>query len=129
MTADLTVHDWKLLRMLVRAKGKPLTGRQLRHTPTAKTRTGAFLGRLVDTGLLAVAAPGPDPFAATYALTPLGRHAAEYGEYEVWLPGSGRFTGDAAEGAAWTKAFGAAAEPAEPVPATAQGRPRRKGRG
>ena len=27
-----------------------------------------------------------DPFAATYALTPLGEHAAEFGEYEREMP-------------------------------------------
>jgi hypothetical protein len=48
-----------------------------------RTKGGGFLADLVAIGLLAVAEAGPDPLAATYTLTDLGREAAEYGVYEM----------------------------------------------
>ena len=86
MLVDLTNFDWKLLRLILRAGGKPVPGRALRHTPTRFTKDGTFLGKLVERGLIAVAADDEDPFAATYSLTAAGRHAAEHGEYEARMP-------------------------------------------
>src|SRR5262249_31922787 len=84
---------------LVRAEAtrKQPFGRELRIYPTRLTRDGSFLDDLVELGLIAVAAkPTPLPASATleeknepvqfrtrYVLTEKGRHAAEYGEYEV----------------------------------------------
>ena len=59
-----------------------VAGRELRHVPNRKTKDGSFLGGLAERGLIEVASADPDPFAATYALTPIGERAAEYGEYE-----------------------------------------------
>lgn len=81
MLMQLQPHDWQVLRTVVRAKSPP-TGRQLRIVPSRRTKDGSFLTDLVNIGLLRVVAKAADPFAATYALTPLGEHAAEYGEYE-----------------------------------------------
>ena len=86
MTRDLSNFDWKLLRTLARAGGKPVNGRALRHVPSRTTKDGKFLGRLVEQGLIAVAGADADPFVATYTLTPLGRQAAEYGEYDAPMP-------------------------------------------
>jgi hypothetical protein len=46
------------------------------------TKDGSFLTELIHLGLLKVVTPDPDPFAATYAITPAGERAAEYGEYD-----------------------------------------------
>ena len=86
MTVDLPNFDWKLLRILARGGSSPVKGRELRHAPTRQTKDGTFLGRLVEKGLIAVSAANDDPFAATYSLTALGRHAAEYGEYDARMP-------------------------------------------
>lgn len=85
MLVDLSNFDWKLLRIILRA-GKPVNGRTLRHTPTRFSKDGTFLGKLVERGLIAVATDDPDPFAATYTLTAVGRTAAEHGEYEARMP-------------------------------------------
>jgi hypothetical protein len=48
-----------------------------------KSKDGTFLTQLVDEGLLTRVSGSPDrPFEATYTLTALGEHAAEYGEYD-----------------------------------------------
>jgi hypothetical protein len=83
MLLPLAQSDWQVLRSAVRGGRKALTGRVLRVTPSARTRNGGFLTSLVGRGLLNVARPDADPFAATYRLTPLGEHAAEFGEYDV----------------------------------------------
>lgn len=80
----LNAHDWQVLRAAARAKTPP-TGRELRLVPSRRTKDGTFLGEFVTAGLLWAVTPDADPFAATYALTPLGAHAAEYGEYECDL--------------------------------------------
>ncbi|HUR55328.1 MAG TPA: hypothetical protein VMZ71_14435 [Gemmataceae bacterium] len=49
---------------------------------SARMKDGRFLTSLVERGLLKVARPDADPFAATYRLTPLGEHAAVFGEYD-----------------------------------------------
>lgn len=72
--------EWQVLRTVKRSKLPP-TGRDLRLIPTRRTRDGMFLIALVQRGLLAYATgSAAKPFDATYALTPLGEHAAEYGE-------------------------------------------------
>jgi hypothetical protein len=83
MLMPLAQSDWQILRAAVRGGRKALTGRELRVTPTGRTRDGRFLTNLVERGLLKVVRPNTDPFAATYRLTPLGEHAAEFGEYDV----------------------------------------------
>lgn len=84
MLMQMNTHDWQILRTAVRSP-EPPTGRQLRIVPNRRTKDGSFLADLVAAGLLRVVTPDADPFAATYALTPLGEHAAEYGEYECDL--------------------------------------------
>jgi hypothetical protein len=84
---------WQVLRTVKRSKAAP-TGKQLRVVPTRRTKDGTFLDDLMTQGLLRVVgvdevpakAPLPDSgapvqFRTRYALTPLGEHAAEYGEY------------------------------------------------
>src|SRR5690348_15364341 len=90
---------WQILRTVVRAEsagGLLPTGKDLRVTPSRKTKDGTFLDELVECGLLAVAEkPGrvpataslaekaePEQFRARYRLTEKGRYAAEYGEYD-----------------------------------------------
>ncbi|MDY3555207.1 hypothetical protein R5W24_004345 [Gemmata sp. JC717] len=73
---------WQVLRATKRSK-KPPTGRQLRISPTPRSKDGSFLTALVDEGLLEfVTGSAAAPFDATFALTVKGEHAAEYGEYE-----------------------------------------------
>ncbi|MCE9560783.1 MAG: hypothetical protein K8U57_01885 [Planctomycetes bacterium] len=75
--------QWQILRAVKRSR-KPAVGRELRLTPTRATKDGTFLTELVKTGLLTrVTGTERDPFAATYSLTELGKHAAEYGECEL----------------------------------------------
>jgi hypothetical protein len=72
--------EWQVLRAVRRSR-KPAVGRALRLAPTRRTRDGAFLTELVDSGLLKrVTGTAEAPFEATYALTELGEYAAEYGE-------------------------------------------------
>ena len=114
MLYSLKHFDWQLLRYMVRAeaaKKQPL-GRELRIYPTRLTRDGSFLDELVKLGLIAVAAKAsplpanatgeekddPVQFRTRYALTEKGRHAAEYGEYEVaHMPSETPLSGLAAE--------------------------------
>ncbi|AMV24019.1 hypothetical protein VT84_06460 [Gemmata sp. SH-PL17] len=75
--------EWQVLRAVGRSR-KPVPGRALRLAPTRRTKDGSFLTALVSRGLLTYATGGEgDPFGATCALTPLGAHAAEYGECET----------------------------------------------
>jgi hypothetical protein len=91
--------EWQILRCLLRAQsanGAIPLGRELRVSPTRKTKDGTFLDSLVERGLIEVAAKAPPPptarhhgerpepaqFRTRYRLTDLGRHAAEYGEYD-----------------------------------------------
>jgi hypothetical protein len=74
--------DWQILRAATRSR-KPLTGRELRIVPTRHTKDGSFLNDFVRRGLLTrLSGSAAAPFEATYALTPLGEYAAEYGECE-----------------------------------------------
>jgi DNA-binding HxlR family transcriptional regulator len=82
MEVSLNNSDWRVLRQVLRAR-RPARGSTLRLEMTRRTKTGAFLTALVRYGLLQVATPGETPFDATYTLTELGKHAAEYGIYEV----------------------------------------------
>jgi hypothetical protein len=78
----ITHNQWQVLRAVKRSRKPPL-GRELRLTPTRKTKDGSFLTTLVQMGLLTrTSGTEKDPFAATYALTELGKYAAEYGECE-----------------------------------------------
>lgn len=110
MIVSIDLFEWQLLRVIVRgeAKGELPTGRELRVNPTSWSKDGTFLDDLVKLGLIAVAAkptpplPGrrdePAQFRTRYELTDLGRHAAEYGEYEKqFVPTATELTGTAAE--------------------------------
>lgn len=78
----ITHFVWQLLRTAKRSP-VPATGKRLRVVPTRQTKDGSFLAALVEEGLLVrVTGSAARPFEATYALTPLGEHAAEYGEYD-----------------------------------------------
>lgn len=48
-----------------------------------KTQDGQFLTQLVRLGLLKVAEEGEEPFASSYVLSDLGKHAGEFGEFEL----------------------------------------------
>ena len=87
----ITHGDWQILRALVRAAGKPLTGKELRLWPSRRTKDGTFLDALVSMGVLEVVALRPEDektrrkpqqFRTLYKLTPKGEQAAEYGECE-----------------------------------------------
>ena len=57
-----------------------------------RTKDGEFLTDLVSRGLLVVSPHTElkiDPLESSYELTEVGRHAAEYGEYE-WDPKTDR---------------------------------------
>ena len=80
-------------------------GRELRPSPTRATKDGTFLDEMVKAGLLAAIGKSepvdgtgePEPFRTRYTLTALGRHAAEYGEYDrPYTPGDAPVTGTAA---------------------------------
>lgn len=76
----VTHFEWQVLRTVKRNK-KPQIGRALRLVPSRRTKDGTFLNDMVDSGLLArVTGTTGSPFEATFSLTPLGEHAAEYGE-------------------------------------------------
>jgi hypothetical protein len=76
----VTHFQWQVLRAVKRSR-KPPTGRELRLSPTRGTKDGTFLNVLVQLGLLdRLSGSEKDPFAATYAITERGKHAAEYGE-------------------------------------------------
>ena len=90
MLLPLRHHDWQVLRAIARSR-RPVPGRSLRLNMARSTKDGTFLEELVRAGLLA-AEPlrDPDPadppaFRMAYTLTPLGKHAAEFGEYEADL--------------------------------------------
>ena len=71
---------WKILRTVKRSPVPP-TGRELRLTLAPRTRNGSFLTALIDEGLLRrVTGTAEEPFEATYDLTDLWIHSAEYGE-------------------------------------------------
>jgi hypothetical protein len=87
-------YTWQLLRALKRSK-RPLTGMELRVSPSRTTKDGTFLDRLVAEGLLKAVGVDPLPegasgaearrpvqFRTRYRLTEKGEHAAEFGEYE-----------------------------------------------
>jgi len=76
--------DWQVLRSLVRAKRRPILGKDLRLNPSRRTKDGTFLFELVKRELLEVVHKEKDPFLCTFTLTELGQHAAEYGECE-WI--------------------------------------------
>lgn len=106
MLVSLPHFQWQILRAVLRAEaaGEAPLGRDLRITPTRRTRDGSFLDDLVEDGLLTtVGKPQPDeaqpePFRKRYELTDLGRHAAEFGEYDrPYTPKESPLTGPAAE--------------------------------
>jgi hypothetical protein len=81
---------WQVLRAAKRSR-KPVTGKELRIVPNRRTKDGTFLDELVNDGLLQAVSQDPIApetkrlpvqFRTRYKLTPLGEHAAEYGEYE-----------------------------------------------
>lgn len=89
MRWNLNAGDWRVLRLAMRVNDdngrQGCDGRSLRIDMSRKTKDGSFLTRLVDRGLLQIVKKAPDdgtPFDATYAVTPGGEKAAEYGWYE-----------------------------------------------
>ena len=81
---------WQVLRVAKRSK-RPLTGKEMRVSPTRKSRDGSFLDALVIAGLLEVVGVDepnektkrlPTQFRTRYRLTARGEYAAEYGAYE-----------------------------------------------
>lgn len=82
MLMPMNVFEWQVLRAVLRAKSPP-TGRELRLVPSRRTKDGSFLSWFTVAGLLKITKPNDDPFEARYALTDLGKHAAEWGEFEA----------------------------------------------
>ncbi len=88
MLLPISHATWQQLRVLSRAKGKPVLGSVIRYSPTRFTKTGEFLDQLVANGLIErvegkpVAGNEPEQFRVKYKLTERGHHAAEHGEYE-----------------------------------------------
>jgi hypothetical protein len=79
----VTHFQWQVLRAVKRSRKSP-TGRELRLAPTRSTKDGKFLTTLIELGLLIrVDGTEKNPFDATYALSDLGKHAAEFGECEI----------------------------------------------
>jgi hypothetical protein len=100
--------QWQTLRAVLRAEadGQSPLGRELRLTPTRKTKDGTFLDEIVSEELLVTvgkpekpnAADEPPQFRRRYKLTPKGREAAEYGEYDrPFTPREAPLVGMAAE--------------------------------
>ena len=97
MLRQIECATWKVLRAAKRAQPGPIIGRELRVVPKRQTKDGTFLDSLVEIGLLEVR-PGtpvaavtdeePLQFRQKYALTEMGERAAEFGEYEVDIPGA-----------------------------------------
>jgi hypothetical protein len=83
MQVTLSHADWRILRCVKRAKGKPVLGSALRLDMSRRTKDGQFLNKIVGDGLLEVKDADKDPFKATYGITELGNEAAEYGVYDV----------------------------------------------
>lgn len=93
-TQYLTLDQWKAIRAIAR-EGR-LTGREIRKFWfTRLTKDGTFLDDLVAAGLIARSVTEkvppkkprePEQFLWYYVLTPLGRVAAEYGEYQAEAP-------------------------------------------
>ena len=112
MPIRATSHfTWQVLRAAKRSK-KPLTGKELRVSPTRHTKDGSFLTELVEEGLLSrVSGSGDKPFEATYALTEKGQHAAEYGEYQYEFNAPARRVGRCNERGAIPRAQGAMSSP------------------
>lgn len=94
MVYPVNHFTWQVLRTLKRSR-KPLTGKELRVSPTRHSQDGTFLDELVEDGLLEVVGVEPLPPGATgsearqpvqfrtrYKLTEKGIYAAEFGEYE-----------------------------------------------
>lgn len=81
MQVNVSHGDWQVLRQVLRSK-KPV-GSSLRLTLNRRTRDGAFLTDLVRMGVLKVESKAKDPLEATYSLTERGKHAAEYGVFEI----------------------------------------------
>lgn len=90
MMLQLTsVHEWQVLRILARSpKKRPVKGSDLRPVPSRRTQEGKHLPDFVKKGLIEVVEEADNPLNVTYKLTPLGEYAAEYGEYEVNIPGA-----------------------------------------
>lgn len=80
MLVQLAHENWQRLRFLVRTGER--TGRDIRMTMSRKSRDGSYLTQLLNDGLIKVVVPAKDRLDATYALTDLGRLAAEHGEYD-----------------------------------------------
>jgi hypothetical protein len=93
---DLTVHQWKILRAIVRGKNKPVPGKALKNLLWARNvKRGGLLVQMVETGLLEMSkAPlpgvelnhiekdGGTVLAHGFTATPVGVAAAEFGDYE-----------------------------------------------
>jgi DNA-binding HxlR family transcriptional regulator len=61
----------------------PVAGRELRMSMTRRTASGEFLAEIVKAGLIRRTMDHADgPFYSHYELTELGKHAAEFGEFE-----------------------------------------------
>ncbi len=96
MLRQIEPATWKVLRAAKRAQPGGALGRDLRVVPTRKTKDGTFLDALVEAGLLEVRGTSGKTasedeavqFQQKYALTERGEHAAEFGEFEVEMPGA-----------------------------------------
>lgn len=97
MLVNVPHLEWQVLRAILRHKGPGgCPGTTLRIIPSRRTKNGVHLTALEQDGLIEAAGPpaplGPpvagvadetsEPLRTKWRLTNLGRHAAEYGEYD-----------------------------------------------
>ncbi len=81
MIVQMDIHGWQVLRKLLREG--VVSGRELRLNMHRRTANGQFLTDMHELGLISCVQDAPDIFARKYELTELGKHTAEYGEYEI----------------------------------------------
>jgi len=96
---DLEAHNWRILRGLLRAKNKGLTGAELRKLWwSRRSKSGRFLDELVKLNLIQAVkvcdctstlpseVRKPVQMRTVYTITDAGKVAAEYGEFEKPFP-------------------------------------------
>jgi len=77
--------EWRVLRALVRARGRAVKGGKLRLEMIRRTADGTFLLDMADEGLIEGEGNREEPFEMNFKLTKLGAHVAEYGVYDAQL--------------------------------------------
>lgn len=87
METPVNHTTWRMCRFILRGKGKPVPGAQLRLTMSRWSKTGEFLDALVElgifhrTGQMQEPKGKPQQFRVCYTLTEIGKQVAEYGMF------------------------------------------------